>query len=142
MNDAIIYHGSDLNVERLQPTNMDKKIEPILGTTDREKAVEKGLKAVLEKTHKLKNFSYENGVLNIELDVTSPILTVPMLEKLCVYLYASKLTPTAPWKRIDKDGVPSNCFASEKPINPMDKARIQMNIWLRQTKIRIKHIRF
>lgn len=140
---TLIYHGSTLNVIKLAPLKTDKNvIEPLYGCIDREKAIEKGLKALLELTHSLQDFELIGNSLKIVLNNNSAILTRAMLEKQHVYLYTAKHDGNSPWIRITEDNNITDCFYTEKAVNPIDKAKILMNLWLRDKKITIKHSRF
>ncbi len=137
-----IYHGSFINAIKIKPElDEDNKVIPILGSLNREQAVEKGLRDLLEQTHILKDFSLVDNVLRIELDWKSPILTRIMLEKKIVYLYSFIHNSKSKWMRITKDNELTDCFYTEELASPIDKARILMSVWLRDKKIYIKHAR-
>lgn len=138
-----VYIGSDQDLRKLIPTiNEKKEVQPLVAKLDREAAVLQGLIASLNATHKVKVITADTQSLYIELENTSALLTRAMLEKRVVYLYTSLLNSVTEWVRVVTDGVMTSDFTTAKSINPIDKSRIHLNIWMQHKRVTIKHKRF
>lgn len=138
-----VYHGSNLDLRKLVPTvNEKKEVEPLLAKLDREEAVLQGLIASLNASHKVKAISSDAQSLYIELENTSPILTRAMLEKRVIYLYTSEFSSVTEWVRVNSNGIMTSDATTLKSINPIDKSRIHIHLWLLHKRVTIKHKRF
>ena len=65
-----------------------------------------------------------------------------MLEKRVIYLYTSEFSSVTEWVRVNSNGVMTSDATTLKSINPIDKSRIHIHIWLQHKRVTIKHKRF
>lgn len=138
-----VYIGSNLDLRKLVPTvNEKKEVQPLVAKLDREAAVLQGLIASLNETHKVKVITADSQSLYIELENTSALLTRAMLEKRVIYLYTSEFSNVTEWIRMNTDGVMTGDATTLKTINPIDKSRIHINLWMQHKRVTIKHKRF